>query len=77
MIPSIRGHLLPESAADFLQLVDLRKARNLKCMDCDRLFSPERVMTPAGWKETQISGFCEVCYNALFSDAEDSGVDQL
>jgi len=77
MIPSIRGHLLPESAADFHQLVNLRKARNLKCMDCDQPFTQANVTTAAGWKETQISGFCEVCYDALFDDAQDSGVDQL
>jgi len=77
MIPSIRGHYLPESYADFQQLVDLRIAKNQKCADCDRPFTSEIVKTPAGWKETQISGFCEVCYNALFTDAQDSGVDQL
>lgn len=77
MIPSIRGHQLPDSEADFRQLADLGKALNLKCNDCDRPFTGEIVRSSAGWRETQISGMCEVCYDELFQDAQDSGVDML
>ena len=77
MQPSIRGHQLPETYEEFKQLVASGAARNLKCEDCDLPFEPPRVTTAAGWRETQISGLCETCYDALFADAEDSGVDQL
>lgn len=77
MIPSIRGHLLPETEADFQQLKDLRKAQYLACYTCTKPFTSETVSTAAGWKETQISGMCEICYDDLFKDEEESGVDQL
>lgn len=77
MIPSIRGGLLPESEADFRQLEATRKAPYMACISCKLPFTAERVKTSAGWKETQISGMCEVCYDELFSDAQDSGVDTL
>ena len=77
MIPSIRGGFLPESEADFRQLTDTRKTLNLKCNDCDRPFTSAIVRSAPGWRETQISGMCEVCYDALFQDAQDSGVDML
>ena len=77
MIPSIRGGFLPESEADFRQLEATRKASHLACISCKLPFTAERVKTSAGWKETQISGMCEVCYDELFQDAQDSGVDTL
>jgi len=77
MIPSIRGGLLPESEADFTLLRSKHQNRYWRCTSCDKPFTAERVKTSAGWKETQISGMCEVCYDALFQDAQDSGVDML
>lgn len=77
MIPSIRGGLLPESEQDFRQLADTGKVPYLACISCKQPFTAERVKTSAGWKETQISGMCEVCYDELFQDAQDSGVDTL
>lgn len=77
MIPSIRGHLLPESVADMAQLIERRQTRYLGCLTCKQPFSVDNVKTSAGWKETQISGMCEVCYDELFQDAQDSGVDTL
>lgn len=77
MIPSIRGGLLPESEADFRQLADTGKAPYFKCTSCSAPFSETNVRTSPGWRETQISGMCEVCYDELFQDAQDSGVDTL
>jgi hypothetical protein len=77
MIPSIRGGFLPESEADSRQLTDTRKAHYLACISCKLPFTAERIKTSAGWRETQISGMCEVCYDELFQDAQDSGVDTL
>jgi len=77
MIPSIKGGLLPESAEDFEQLQIARKARWTTCWSCEEPFSPENTRTVKGWRETQISQYCENCFDALFKDAEDSGVDEL
>jgi len=77
MIPSIRGGLLPESETDFRQLADTGKTPYLACISCKQSFTAEIVKTSPGWRETQISGMCEVCYDELFEDAQDSGVDTL
>jgi len=77
MIPSIRGGLLPESEQDFRQLADTGKAPHLTCISCGTPFTSETVKTEKGWRETQISGFDELCYDELFEDAQDSGVDTL
>jgi len=77
MIPSIKGGLLPESEEDFKQLQGARGARWTTCFSCEAPFGPGNTRSAAGWRETQISQFCEDCFNALFKDAEDSGVDEL
>jgi RNase P subunit RPR2 len=77
MIPSIKGGWLPESWEDFEQLQIARKARWTHCRDCKALFGPENTQTEEGWRETQISQFCENCFNARFAESKDSGVDKL
>jgi len=78
MIPSIRGGWLPESAGDFAALQLARAAPHLSCGICKAQFSETNVHTSEGWRETQISGTCEDCYDELFrEEAGDSGVDQL
>lgn len=42
-----------------------------RCIDCGEKFSEENVFTEAGWRETKISGICEVCWERLFKDEED------
>ena len=34
-----------------------------KCVKCKEAFTDANVFTPAGWKETKISGLCERCFN--------------
>jgi len=78
MTPSIRGGYLPDSEADFEQLRIAREAPFLSCYLCAKPFSALTVKTPEGWRETQISGMCEVCYDDLFrEEAGESGVDTL
>jgi len=62
---SIFGHLLPESQQDF---EEIKYPRNLTCSACRKLFSNANTHTALGWKETQISGFCEDCFDALFAE---------
>jgi hypothetical protein len=35
------------------------------CMACGARFTDANVYTEAGWIETQISGICEACYDAV------------
>lgn len=53
----------PECYAYFLEYKD--KMRYTQCDICKNAFSPTNVHTRDGWKETQISGLCEDCFDAL------------
>ena len=79
MIPSIKGGWLPESAEDFEVLVLGKGAPHLRCFICEQPIGPANVRTEAGWRETQISGTCEDCFDKLMHDgeAQDSGIDTL
>lgn len=41
------------------------------CVFCGQPFTNENVYTQLGWKETTISGSCEKCFDALFTDEVD------
>ena len=71
MVPSLKGHSLPEDYADF-DCLKMRGALRFKaCYACGAEFSEGNTHSPAGWKETQISGFCEDCFDAMFEDNDD------
>lgn len=37
------------------------------CKSCGNAFGNENTHTPAGWKDTQITGWCEDCYDNAFA----------
>jgi len=39
------------------------------CVQCAEPFSNKNVKTDAGWRETKLSGMCEICYDKLFDDS--------
>ena len=39
-----------------------------RCINCKQPFTTANVFTSQGAKETQISGMCEKCFDALFQD---------
>lgn len=41
-----------------------------KCIQCGEVAAP-RCITDAGKREFEISGFCEVCFDAMFEEKED------
>jgi hypothetical protein len=67
MRPSLTpGKLLPESEDDFLALRERRHpALTVVCKECKAPFSSANTRTPEGWRDTQIIGWCETCYDAL------------
>lgn len=70
MKDSIRpGKRLPESAADFTELIRAGQPglRDL-CKICGEDFGPWNTSTAAGWRETQVSGSCEACFDRLFAE---------
>jgi hypothetical protein len=47
-----------------------------KCVSCQKPFSKENVFTDAGQRETQISGMCEVCFDAITSEDDETLSDE-
>ena len=43
----------------------------IKCILCKEPFTESNVYTDLGWKETQVSGMCEKCFDECFMDNED------
>ena len=65
-------HLLPESLEDAEQLALAGAQRFKTCCDCGKpLHVATAADTPAGWRETQISGMCEPCFEGLFGSDEE------
>lgn len=65
MRTSLRGHQLPENFEEF---DELRRSGSLMfktCVDCKSVFDRKQ-RTAAGWRETQIAGICEECFDKLF-----------
>lgn len=41
------------------------------CVNCNEPFCDRNTHTIAGWRETQISGFCEDCFDEIMQEAEE------
>ena len=61
---------LPESPEDFIALRDAGALRHHSCCMCKQPFTPSSATSPAGWRDTQIVGICEPCFDKL-ADAAD------
>ncbi len=72
MRTSLKGHKLPESYADFRLLLEHGLAQFENCRTCHKQFDRANTVSALGWAETQISGECEACFDALFNDEEPS-----
>jgi hypothetical protein len=62
----LKGNLLPTDEADYL--ANLGEMRFTKCISHKGEFSGANTHTRLGWRETQISGMCEDCYDELFKE---------
>jgi len=70
MKPGLTGNQLPETEDEYNQLlID----GGLKYKQCCFGAHPHvgRTHTRLGWAETQISGSCEDCFDALFAENEE------
>lgn len=68
MKPSLKGGHLPESEADYKILTVHGGLKYNKCIQCTAPFSSANTHTAAGWRDTQIVGMCEDCYDNLFQE---------
>lgn len=68
----MKDYLTPmQCEAHFLKYID--KMRYTHCQHCSESFSLKNTSTHSGWKETQISGVCENCFDNLFSEEAFNG----
>lgn len=51
--------------------ITIRPISTPSCGKCGQPFTSANVHTAAGWAETELSGPCEDCFDALFADTED------
>lgn len=56
---------LPETYEEFKNLA-IKHYED--CEHCKKPFNNESVFTSLGWRETQISGYCEKCYDDACED---------
>lgn len=49
----------------------LLRPKHICCVDCGEPFTADNVHSIEGWSETQISGLCEDCFDALFEEMEE------
>ena len=62
----ITGGPLPETFEEFQRARD--KMRYTECLVCGKAFTNKTVFSPPGWRETQITGWCEVCFDEFFDE---------
>lgn len=62
----------PISYHDFKTYVEAGLLIQKTCICCNEPFTPENVKTSLGWRETQISGYCEDCWDKIFECDEET-----
>lgn len=62
------GKQLPENFEELQQLASEGKLARRSCFTCGKPFTPDNVRTAPGWRETQISGACETCFDQMFAE---------
>lgn len=59
---------LPTSEEHYKQLKEAKAVAYINCVFCKKPFSGDNVKTLLGWRETQITGSCETCFDNLFKE---------
>jgi hypothetical protein len=69
METGLKGNLLPDNEVEFAtNFIDMKFVR---CVSCGTGFSNKNVFSRLGWRESQISGFCESCFDKVFEAQND------
>lgn len=66
------GQAMPESQQDYdvLAAEEPTRLRYRGCLVCGKGFSGANVRTRLGWRETQLTGFCETCFDRIVKGGE-------
>jgi hypothetical protein len=75
MKKGLKGNDLPESMEDFAKLVECGRVTYKACVFCHKDISWLNTKTPAGWRESQISGSCEKCFDLITQEPKDGDED--
>ncbi len=67
-------NLVINSYDEFLNCQDEDNLK-IECCNCGVSFSPSVVYSQAGWRETQISGLCEVCFEDITQSVDEDSWD--
>ena len=62
----LKGNLLPDNEIEFA--TNFMDMKFVSCLHFGEQFSPANVHTRMGWRESQISGWCENCFDDVFKD---------
>lgn len=62
----------PMSFLEFQDLKNNGAELQCTCILCNEEFSNKNVHSAMGWRETQITGYCENCWDALFEDLDEA-----
>lgn len=74
MRPSLKGHSLPESHGDALLLAGTGMLKFHTCSECGKsLHAVSAAKSAAGWRETQITGICEPCFDRMCDEDRHDG----
>lgn len=60
----------PNNETEFVQAVAKGEPLWADCIKCGHAFTGNNVHSRAGWRETQITGYCEDCFDEIFKDEE-------
>lgn len=63
-----RNDFRPSSYSEYLEASKEIILNYTCCVSCTEPFHPTNTHTSDGWKETQISGMCENCFDSLFTE---------
>lgn len=63
------NHIVPTDFRD--DLPEAEEERYCACVNCEQPFTDKNTHSAAGWRETQISGLCEDCFDQVTADLED------
>ena len=61
---------LPESFRSYCELLTRGRYTFKHCEMCGEDFTEENTRSKEGWRETQISGYCETCFDKLVGEKE-------
>lgn len=63
--------LRPNNYEEFLKYKESGLLNHVSCIQCKNLMSENNVRTQMGWRETPITGLCEVCFDKIFEGDDD------